>query len=125
MPHQPSLKFSCLQGERGRGKLQLPAVRRLLREHGIVQFGSFLFQPPAVSKPSLVLHMQIPSTLEAEEALPQLLQSDRIGQQWEQLIVSVHDAPASRGNPWWSTITPELAPSGATDEHGGTDAALA
>ena len=86
----------------------LPAVRRMLREHGIVQFGTFLFQPPAVSKPSLVLHMQIPATLDAEEALPQLLQADRIGQQWEQLVASVHDAASARGKEWYANIVQEL-----------------
>lgn len=96
---QPGLQRFMLKHEE-----LLPQVRRLLREHGIVQFATFLFQPPAVSKPLLMLHMQIPATLVADEALPQLLQADRIGQQWDQLVASVHDAPASRGNPWWSTI---------------------
>lgn len=93
----------------------LPAVRRLLRESGIVQFGTFLFQPPAVSKPSLVMHMLLPATLEAERALPALLQADRVGQQWDQLIASVHDAPASRGNPWWATITAAIGGSEASE----------
>lgn len=90
----------------------LPSVRRMLREHGILHFSSFLFQPPAISKPALVLHMQIPATLDAEEALPLLLQADRIGQQWEQLIASVHDATSSRGRMWYDNMVQEL---GATD----------
>ena len=81
-----------------------------------MQFASFLFAPPVVSKPSLVLHMQIPATLDAEEALPQLLQADRVGQQWEQLVASVHDAPASRGNPWWATIVQDIGGTPATDD---------
>jgi L-rhamnose mutarotase len=93
----------------------LPAVRRILREHGIVQLSSFLFQPPAVSKPSLLLQMQIPATLQADEALPQLLQADKVGTQWDQLLASVHDTAASRSNPWWSTITQEIGANTSND----------
>ena len=84
-----------------------PAARRLLREHGITGCQTFLFAPPAVSKPSLVLTCAIPKLLGGGEALPSILRSDRIGQQWEQLIASVHDAAATKSNPWWSTITAE------------------
>ena len=68
-----------------------------------------------MSKPSLLLQMQIPATLDAEEALPQLLHADRVGQQWSELITSGHDQPASRGNPWWSTIVQELGGAASTD----------
>ena len=91
----------------------LPAVRRLLRESGILQFSTFLFQPPAVSKPSLVIHMLIPATLDAHSALPSILQTERVGQQWEQLMASVHDVAASRGNSWYSNLASELGPSGS------------
>jgi len=97
----------------------LPHVRRMLREHGIVQFGSFLFQPPIVSKPSLVLHLQIPATLDAEEALPQLLQADRVGQQWEQLVASVHDVPSARGRAWYENIVQELGSQDIEDSREG------
>lgn len=93
----------------------LPAVRRLLREHGIVQFASFLFTPPLVSKPSLILHMQIPATLDAQEAFPQLLQADRVGQEWEQLVASVHDTAAARGKSWWESVSREMGTS-TTDQ---------
>lgn len=71
-------------------------------------------QPPAVTKPSLLIQMQFPATMDAEDALPHLLQTDRLGQQWEQLISSVHDVPASRGNPWYANVVPEL---GAQSSH--------
>ena len=32
---------------------------------------------------------------DADDALPNLLRNDRVGQQWEQLIASVHDAASS------------------------------
>lgn len=53
-------------------------------------------------------HICLVATLEAEEALPKLLQADRVGSEWEQLLASVHDAPASRGNAWWASIVPEM-----------------
>ena len=93
----------------------LPQVRRL-REAGIVQFASFLFQPPLVSKPSMVLHMLIPASLDAEHALPSLLQEDRIGQQWMELHAA-HDTAAARGNPCGRTYSRSRAlETNATDE---------
>ena len=100
-----SLGGSALQALQEKHEELLPQVRRLLREAGIVQFASFLFQPPLVSKPSMVLHMLIPASLDAEHALPSLLQEDRIGQQWMELLTAAHDTAAARGNPWWSTYS--------------------
>ena len=113
-----SLGGSALQALQEKHEELLPQVRRLLREAGIVQFASFLFQPPLVSKPSMVLHMLIPASLDAEHALPSLLQEDRIGQQWMELLTAAHDTAAARGNPWWSNIQPELGAleTNATDE---------
>ena len=37
----------------------------------------------------------------------QLLQTDRIGQEWEQLVASVHDAPGSRGRAWYENMVRE------------------
>ena len=99
----------------------MPGVRRLLRESGILQFSTFLFQPPAVSKPSLVVHMLIPATLDAHEALPSILQSERVGQQWEALIQSVHDVAGSRGNMWYSNIAMELGASAAGSTQAATE----
>ena len=66
----------------------------------------------------MVLHMLIPASLDAEHALPSLLQEDRIGQQWMELLTAAHDTAAARGNPWWSNIQPELGAleTNATDE---------
>ena len=107
VPLLPSLGAPGLQRFLIKHEELLPSVRRMLREHGIVQFGSFLFEPPAVSKPLLLLHMQIPVMLDAAEVLPQLLQTDRIGQEWEQLVASVHDAPGSRGRAWYENMVRE------------------
>ena len=103
-----SLGASALNDFRSKHEEMLPAVRRLVREAGIVELTSFLFQPPAVSKPSLLLSMLIPATLEADEALPGLLAADRVGQQWQDLLTGAHDAAAVRGRPWWENITKEL-----------------
>ena len=37
-----------------------------------------------------------------------LLQQDRVGQEWMQLLTSSHDAAAAKGNAWYTTITPEI-----------------
>ena len=70
---------------------------------------AFLFQPPAVGKPSLCLALTLPAELDASEALPELLKHERQCQQWEQLVAGVHDIGQSKGNPWWATIVPELS----------------
>jgi hypothetical protein len=85
-----------------------PAARRLMRQQGILAAQTFIFTPPAVSKPSFFMALEIPTLLDAEEALPQLLRADPAGQAWEQLIAAAHDAPASRNNPWWSTLTQDV-----------------
>lgn len=108
VPLLMSLGASGLASFVAKHEALLPSVRRLLREAGVLQLGSYLFEPPNVQKPLLLLHMLIPATLDANDALPNLLRNDRVGQQWEQLISSVHDAASSRGNPWWSTIVREL-----------------
>lgn len=120
VPLQVALGAPGLARFRTQHEEVLPAVRRLLREHGIVGMSSFLFEPPAVSKPSLLLQMQIPATLQPDEALPHLLQADRVGQQWEALVAGVHDAAAARNNPWWGTLTQEMGASGG-DEYATTD----
>ena len=84
-------------------------VRRALRESGVQQCSTFVFQPPSVSKPSLMLQFLLPASLDADMALPNLLSQDRAGQQWHQLIDSVHDVGASRGNPWYMSISKEVA----------------
>lgn len=86
-----------------------PSVRRLLRERGVTDAQAFLFTPPAVGKPSLCLCLTLPIALEPKEALPELLRQERLCQQWEQLVAGVHDVAASKGNPWWATIVPELS----------------
>jgi L-rhamnose mutarotase len=103
-----SLGAPALQTFRTKHEELLPQVRRVIRQAGIVQFASFLFEPPLISKPSLVLHMLIPTTLDADDALPSLLQDARVGQQWMDLLSAAHDTAASRGNPWWANIQPEL-----------------
>ena len=108
VPLQMQLGTSALANFRTKHEEMLPQVRRLLREAGITQFASFIFLPPAVSKPSLILQMLIPTTLDAETILNELLQADRIGQQWQELLTSAHDSAAARGNSWWSTISREL-----------------
>lgn len=95
-------EFAVKHGE------MMPAVRRLLRESGVQQFTSFLFEPPAVSKPSLVLTMLLPATIDANDALPTLLAEDKVGLQWMQLLDSVHDVGASRNHPWHTSVTKEL-----------------
>jgi L-rhamnose mutarotase len=89
----------------------LPAVRRLLRESGVQQFSTFVFLPPAISKPNMVISMQLPWAMDAETAFPAMLSDQKVGQQWVQLLDSVHDTGASRGNPWYLSITRELGPS--------------
>ena len=87
----------------------MPPVKRLLRESGVQQFTTFMFEPPAVSKPSLIITMLVPVTIEAGRCLPKLLGEEKVGQQWMQLIDSVHDASGSRGHPWHESVTKELA----------------
>ncbi len=101
-----SLGTSGLAAFSARHAELFPQVRRLLREQGVHDARAFLFAPPAVSKPSLTICLSIPSLLQAEDALPSVMR-DRVGQQWDQLLQSVHDAPASKNNPWWSTLALE------------------
>ena len=84
-------------------------VRRLLRERGVTEAQAFLFTPPAISKPSLCLCLTMPIALDALEALPEMLRQERLCQQWEQLVTGVHDTAASKGNPWWATMVPEMS----------------
>ena len=70
----------------------------------------FAERRPTFASRALFVSRALQATLEAEELLPKLLQSERLGQQWEQLLTSVHDAPASRGNPWWQNVSLELGP---------------
>ena len=86
-----------------------PQVKRLLREQGVTAMQAYLFQPPFVTKPCLTLTLTLPVSLEPREELPELLRKERLCQQWEQLIAGVHDVNASKGNPWWATIVPELS----------------
>ena len=51
----------------------------------------------------------MPIALDALEALPEMLRQERLCQQWEQLVTGVHDTAASKGNPWWATIVPEMS----------------
>ena len=55
--------------------------------------------------------MQLPWAMDAETAFPAMLSDQKVGQQWVQLLDSVHDTGASRGNPWYLSITRELGPS--------------
>ena len=52
---------------------------------------------------------QVTPPLDALEALPEMLRQERLCQQWEQLVTGVHDTAASKGNPWWATIVPEMS----------------
>ena len=48
------------------------------------------------------------SSSQTVEALPELLREERLCQQWEQLLSGVHDFNASKGNPWWNSLVPEI-----------------
>ena len=58
----------------------------------------------------------LPWTMDPETALPALLSDNKVGQQWQQLLDSVHDTGASRGNPWYASVVRESGPASATGE---------
>ena len=91
----------------------LPHVRRLLREHGIIQFASFLFTPPVVSKPSLVRRCRSPPRSTPRRRCHAAGRPRRAAV--KTLVASVR-RPASRGNPWWATIVQDIGGTPATDD---------
>ena len=86
----------------------LPALKRGLRERGVSDLHTFLFHAPMVSKPSFLVSFSMPAFLDAKEEFIKIVTEERQGQEWEQLLSSVHDAAASKNNPWYTTIAPEI-----------------
>jgi len=86
----------------------LPEVKRLLRERGVTALQTFLFQTPAVAKPSFFVTLTMPASIDAKEAFVEMLREERLTHEWEQLVTSAHDAVGSKNNAWYATIVPEI-----------------
>jgi len=108
VPLQSSLGPKGLAAFYAKHSELLPEVKRQMREAGVTALQTFLFQPPMVTKPSLALTFAMPAALDAKEEFVELLQQDRVGQEWMQLLTSSHDAAAAKGNAWYTTIAPEI-----------------
>lgn len=108
MPLLPQLGTAGLSQFSAKHAELLPHVRRALRLHGVTALQSFVFLPPTLPKPSLMLTFTVPRSLDLRDALPDMLRSDRHTVAWEQHLSSGFDPALARGNPWYGAIAREI-----------------
>ena len=110
--------------------IQLIDFLAVKRRPDPVKFFARFWRPTATERARLAEHVADPAWMEApeeevrkyiaqtdrdgdgmlnEDEYLELLRKERLCQQWEQLIAGVHDVSASKGNPWWATLVPELS----------------